>query len=359
MRIVSQSLARGIRAISAQWRRPVLLAMTLSAVAVTALTPATTQAQPAGPPPTYQNLGNVVGSELASGQSLAQGQALQSPNGKWRLVVLDDQQPEGYSYRGVLFLARHNTGDYIEGGWDTNGWLECCWTSYDDTNGWSNPVVRWVMQTDGNFVAYQADNVVRWSTGTQGHPGAKLVLRDDGNVIIVDAYGHQIWATNTVIYTPAAILSPGQKLTTGQELRPSPDAQARLLLQPDGNLVLYRISNDYQNGKALWASNTQGKPMTQVTMQTDGNFVGRGPDGKVYWRTVTYGHPGAFLVLRADGNLLVTDQAPQLPPQYPAVKLCCSNLGVTSGKIFWQTNTIFSCTPFPPPSGWARPCPVL
>jgi hypothetical protein len=72
--------------------------------------------------------------------------------------------------------------------------------------------------------------------------------------------------------------------------------------------------------------------MTQVTMQEDGNFVGRGPDGRVYWRTVTYGHPGAFLQLRADGNLLVTDQ---------------------TGAVFWQTNTGAQTCPT------NRPCPPL
>jgi hypothetical protein len=167
-----------------------------------------------------------------------------------------------------------------------------------------------------------------WSSGTSGFPGARLVLRDDGNLIIVDAQGYQRWATNTAWYTPPAILSPGQKLTTSQELRPVPYAMTRLILQPDGNLVLYSLIT----GKAVWASNTQGKPMTEVTMQTDGNFVGRGPGGTVYWRAVTYGHPGAFLQLRHDGNLLVTDQA---------------------GTVFWQTNTKVPCpssnTPCPPP----------
>jgi hypothetical protein len=99
------------------------------------------------------------------------------------------------------------------------------------------------MGSDGNLIEDTTigPSIIVWSSGTYGFPGARLVLRDDGNLIIVDANGYQRWATNTAWYTPPAIVSAGQKLTTGQQLLSAPDAMTRLILQSDGNVVLYSI----------------------------------------------------------------------------------------------------------------------
>src|SRR4029450_1647380 len=76
--MLAQSLARGIRATYS--RRPPLAAITLAAVATSALTPATTHAW----------VGSVNGvSELTANQSLGITGYLQSPNGKWRLTLKD------------------------------------------------------------------------------------------------------------------------------------------------------------------------------------------------------------------------------------------------------------------------------
>jgi hypothetical protein len=38
-----------------------------------------------------------------------------------------------------------------------------------------------------------------WDVGvTAGHPGAWLIVQDDGNVVIYDGSSHPLWATNTV-----------------------------------------------------------------------------------------------------------------------------------------------------------------
>ena len=42
------------------------------------------------------------------------------------------------------------------------------------------------MQGDGNFVIYDTQGAPRWSTGTQGHPGAFLFVRNDGTTQIID-----------------------------------------------------------------------------------------------------------------------------------------------------------------------------
>ncbi|MEV4346779.1 hypothetical protein AB0J83_20165 [Actinoplanes sp. NPDC049596] len=44
--------------------------------------------------------------------------------------------------------------------------------------------VKLVMQNDGHLVLYDAENGTAWSSGTAGHPGAVLTLRADGTMVI-------------------------------------------------------------------------------------------------------------------------------------------------------------------------------
>ena len=95
-------------------------------------------------------------------------------------------------------------------------------------------------------------------------------------------------------------LEPGQDLTIDQSLLSIPP-RTTLVMQGDGNLVIYR--ND--NGRALWDSNTVGRPAVRVSMQTDGNLVMYGAGGEVFFNTRTNGHPGCRAVLQAEGNLVL------------------------------------------------------
>src|SRR5215813_943928 len=83
----------------------------------------------------------------------------------------------------------------------------------------------------------------------------------------------------------------------------SQDGRSTLVLQGDGNLVLYR-----SGGKARWATNTNGKTVSQAIMQGDGNFVMYGPGGAYIWDTATDGHPGAWLTVQNDGNVVIYDR---------------------------------------------------
>jgi len=85
----------------------------------------------------------------------------------------------------------------------------------------------------------------------------------------------------------------------------SGNGRVRLVLQGDGNLVLYRTDD----GRALWASNTAGKPVASTVMQGDGNFVAYGSGGHPYWASNTGGHSGSWLILQDDGNLVIYDGA--------------------------------------------------
>jgi hypothetical protein len=94
-------------------------------------------------------------------------------------------------------------------------------------------------------------------------------------------------------------MSQGQYLSVGQS-RSSCDGRFSLVMQSDGNLVLY------QNGVgALWASNTFGSTGATAAMQSDGNFVLYNTAAKPLWSTGTYTSPGASLAIQNDGNLVV------------------------------------------------------
>jgi hypothetical protein len=56
--------------------------------------------------------------------------------------------------------------------------------------------VKLVMQNDGHLVLYDAGNGTAWSSGTAGNPGAVLILRADGNLVIA-LNGRTLFQTGT------------------------------------------------------------------------------------------------------------------------------------------------------------------
>jgi hypothetical protein len=168
------------------------------------------------------------------------------------------------------------------------------------------------MQEDGILVLHGPAGPV-WASAPVGTPGDRLVLQDDGNAAIRGPRGAIRWTTKTPIWSPDGstdTLWPPDALAPKERLR-APSSPLELVLQTDGNLVLY------DSGTAIWASGTNGRSVTQLVMQDDGNLALTGPGGTV-WETRTAGHPGARLVLRDDGNAVL-----------PAV----------DGRPLWSTGT--------------------
>jgi hypothetical protein len=98
-------------------------------------------------------------------------------------------------------------------------------------------------------------------------------------------------------------MRPGQVLNPGQSIR-SNSGKFTFILQADGNLVLYKnLSTGGQ--KALWASNTNGKPTQVCIMQSDGNLVLYDVDGNALWSSNTFHDAGARLVMQDDGNAVI------------------------------------------------------
>lgn len=84
-----------------------------------------------------------------------------------------------------------------------------------------------VMQLDGNLVAHDDTGAPVWGTGTHGHSGARLVVRD-GEAVILTADGRVIWrAPQAVVAQPpqeqAPVTprpsSPGRKPNVAKALR--------------------------------------------------------------------------------------------------------------------------------------------
>lgn len=72
------------------------------------------------------------------------------------------------------------------------------------------------------------------------------------------------------------------------------------IFQGDGNFVVYNPA-----GRAVWASNTNGKGGQVLAMQTDGNLVIYASGGRPIWASNTAGNPGSFLAIQQDGNVVI------------------------------------------------------
>ncbi len=92
-------------------------------------------------------------------------------------------------------------------------------------------------------------------------------------------------------------LGTGASLGMGDELR-SASGEYRLVLQTDGNLVIYGPQG------ALWASSSRG---TRLVMQSDGNLVLYSATGAAWYSRTT--GSGVTAVLGNDGSLRVVSSA--------------------------------------------------
>ena len=107
-----------------------------------------------------------VSDRLVAGGRLLAGQAIVSPNGRYRLVYQSD---------GNLVMYDLTTGGAL---WFTG------------TTGAPGQVV---LQGDGNLVIYSAGNAALWFTGTPGNTGAFLAIQSDGNLVLYSRTGTPLW----------------------------------------------------------------------------------------------------------------------------------------------------------------------
>lgn len=106
------------------------------------------------------------------------------------------------------------------------------------------------------------------------------------------------------VTNPTTAKNTDYRLTSGQQINAnenmvSRDLQNTLLLQSDGNLVLYSAFD------ARWSTRTYNKPAQRLVMQPDGNLVLYDDKGKALWNTGTQGNSGAYFAMQTDGNMVV------------------------------------------------------
>ena len=104
---------------------------------------------------------------------------------------------------------------------------------------------------------------------------------------------------------PGSTMMPGESMSPGESIS-SPSGRYQLRLQHEGNLVLY----DTAGPTALWDSRTVGESDRTLVMQPDGNLVLYELPVTPFdalWHSRTYGWPGAFLTVRDDGTVTIGD----------------------------------------------------
>ena len=131
----------------------------------------------------------------------------------------------------------------------------------------------------------------------------KLIMQTDGNLVLYDSSNSPIWASNTVRvpdgldYISTAmkegVLYPGQNIATA-------DRNYWLALQTDGNLVLYSAKKG-----AVWSTGTSNKEVSFLALQTDGNLVLYSADYRPIWASNTDGRDVQRLIVQPDGNLVL------------------------------------------------------
>jgi hypothetical protein len=206
-----------------------------------------------------------AGTTLAPGQTLASGTALRSTKGTYALIVM--VSGDVALYKGTTRL------------WHTA------------TSGAGNRVV---VRADGNVVVLRQDGAALWSSATAGWTGAQLSLGEDG-LLVLKQGTTPVWDHRGIRYDR---LLPGQTLRSGESLQ-SVNTSWRLTMRTDGNLVVTTAA-----GRLQWSALTSGTGNVAV-MRTDGSFVVTSRSGSVLWSTGTGDAAGSVVRMLGDANVAV------------------------------------------------------
>lgn len=71
----------------------------------------------------------------------------------------------------------------------------------------SNGIYIFVYQTDGNLVVYRKSgttNTAIWNSNTYGKPSNRLIMQGDGNLVLYDANNAAVWSSRTGKNTPTS-----------------------------------------------------------------------------------------------------------------------------------------------------------
>ena len=167
------------------------------------------------------------------------------------------------------------------------------------------------MQTDGNFVLYNAGGQALWSSVTSGSGAGIVRVQDDGNLVLyaltqvaggvhappsVGPFPPQSCKIGTLLHAPEFMFA-GQCIT-------SPSGQYFLYVSPsDGNMFIY----DLAHGTGTWnAPGTPGHPGDFLNFQPNSNLVVYDSSGSTaLWQTATTNSGATLLDMEDDGRILL------------------------------------------------------
>lgn len=122
---------------------------------------------------------------------------------------------------------------------------------------------------------------VFWDSKTHNQPGSRLVLENDGKLLIYNSNNKIIWESDF-----SNRLYSGQELKINQYIE-SDGHNFQLYFKSDGNLVLIE-SGGYLN----WNSGSIGA--SKCLLLSDGNLVLSDPTGNTLWQSNTSGENGKY-----------------------------------------------------------------
>ena len=185
----------------------------------------------------------------------------------------------------------------IEGGdkevWGVNSVNNIYKTNQDGTGGWTNiPGKLTNISQGGGWV---------WGVNSS-HNVYRCKDPCDGNWVLDSS-------SDTTPPGVKNLLKPNEYLTSNKYLV-SDNKAFFLIMQSDGNLVVYKGSGPSDNKGALWSSGTSGKGESFAIMQSDGNFVvykgsAPAPPQMPTWNSKTSGKGESFAIMQDDGNFVV------------------------------------------------------
>lgn len=166
---------------------------------------------------------------------------------------------------------------------------------------YGNPGAYAVFQTDGNLVVYASNGRALWASGVRAG-ASQFILQDDGHLVTYNSWGRALWwsgvtVSGTPTYLGSSWLGVGSQMYENQYIK-SYDGRYSLLMQPDGNLVVYGPGHH-----ALWHSKTYGKPGLRLAIQYDGNLVLYNQNNQPVWYSGMRSN-ASYIVIQTDGNLV-------------------------------------------------------
>jgi hypothetical protein len=150
------------------------------------------------------------------------------------------------SCKGTFYLSTDKAGGSAD-----------VWLSADSTRGLQQDLVsrnnafKVIMQHDGNFVLYRVGGGHLWAAGMGGSNPWRLNVQTDGNVVRYSSVPDALGSTSCTVCTNNQCPCAYGGWATGTSSQGSANGPFRLIMQNDGNLVLYN-----KNDAPAWAAGT-------------------------------------------------------------------------------------------------------